>query len=141
MESPIHEHAKRAQSMMIQSDTVDLLAGCSEIRASTRRGVCRARDLARENGRDFPSMVDVANAAHECGSSLGAVAAAWGFARDEDRRDVWHDARFVFENPERDDHRRATVGTHEALLCLIVFSLGIGCSIPFQLSYTTRKRE
>lgn len=127
--------------MMIQSDTVDLLAGCSEIRASTRRGVCRALDLARENGRDFPSMVDVASAAHECGSSLGAVAAAWGFARDEDTRDVWHDARFTYANPERDDFRRATVQTHEQLLCLILFSLSCSCPIPFQLSYTTRKRE
>jgi hypothetical protein len=126
---------------MIDSDTVDVLSQCSEIRPSTRRGVCRALDLARENGRDFPSMVDVANAAHECRSSLGAVAAAWGFARDEDRRDVWHDSRFVYANPERDDFRRATVETHEAMLCIVLFSLGLGCSIPFQLSINARKRE
>jgi hypothetical protein len=135
MESEVRE------PMMIQSDTVDMLAQCSEIRASTKRGILRALDLARENGRDFPSMVDVANAAHECRSSLGAVAAAWGYARDEDRRDVWHDARFTYEHPERDDFRRATVDTHEALLALILFSLGCSCPIPFQLSYATRKRE
>lgn len=127
--------------MMIHSDTVDMLAQCAEIRASTRRGILRALDLAHENGREFPSMVDVANAAHECRSSLGAVAAGWGYARDEEARDVWHDARFVFEHPERDDFRRATVDTNEALTCLILFSLACSCPIPFQLSYTARKRE
>jgi len=120
-------------------ELVDVLAECSEILPSTRRGACLARDLARANKRDFPNLADIATAATESGATLGAVAACWGYVRSEDKAGIWHDARFTYANPSRDDHRRGVLATHEHLLCLTLFSLACRCPIPFQFSYTLRR--
>lgn len=120
------------------SELLSVLVNSNEIQDSTRRGIVRALTLARDDGRDFPTIADCVQASVDEGSDLAPTAAAWGLVLDANSGE-WLDSRFVFEQPERDDFRHGDLPTHECALLLMAFSLGCGCPVPFSYSYTLRR--
>lgn len=120
------------------TEVVDAILNSDAIADSTRLAVCSALDLARANGRAFPTPLDCIRAAVAEKASIGATCGAWGYVRNEDEAGEWLNVRESYLNPEHDE-RRGYFGSAEALSCFMVFTLFTRTPIPFQFSYLQRR--
>lgn len=121
------------------AELVDVLANLDTITDAVRLAVCRARDIAREQGRDYPEVPDCETAAREHGADIAPVAASWGYIRSADDPAEWLNARFSFALPCRDDHRHGDIPDQQTLLCITVWSLHHGIEVPFSFEFAKRR--
>jgi hypothetical protein len=122
------------------AEVVEVLLNCKEITDATRLGVGKALDAARQNGRDYPTVEDCIAGAVESGAIIGAIAGAWGFVRNRDNLSKWHNARFTYTNPDRDDERVGVFQCQQSLLAFMAWAMFTGSPIPFQFEFASRSR-
>ena len=120
------------------AELVDVLANLDTITDAVRLAVCRARDIAREQGRDYPEVADCEAAAGEHDTDIAATCAAWGYVRDANNGE-WLNARFSYVQPSEHDHRHGNVPDQQTLLCLTLWSLHHGIEIPFSFEFAKRR--
>lgn len=120
------------------TEVVDAILNSDAIRDCTRLSTRRALNLARANGRDFPTPRDCIRAAVAEKATIGTVCAAWGYCRSADDLGEWLNARESYTNPDLDE-RRGVFQTNEALMMFMAFCTLCKVPIPFQFEYTQRR--
>lgn len=120
-------------------ELIDTILNSDAIADSTRLATRRALNLARANGRDFPTPRDCIRAAVAEKATIGAVCGAWGYCRDQDKVGNWLNVRERYANPERDDYRRGVFQTNEALMMFMAFCTLCKVPLTFQFAYVQRR--
>lgn len=123
-----------SNSLPTNYELVDAILASDAIRDCTRLATRRALNLARDNGRVFPSPEDCTVAAVAEGATIGSVTAAWGYVRSVDNLGEWLNARETYANPDLDE-RRGVFQTTEAVMMFMAFCTLCKVPPPFQFEF------